>query len=73
MKVGQGRLLADQRAGQIKELSCRENGIGQGESRDVDSGYVIWRDDDFGFSEQLDLLGEMASGTGGGQIQDLAY
>ena len=30
------------------------------------------RDDDFGVSEQLDLLGEMASGTDGVRIWDMA-
>jgi len=33
---------------------------------------VIFRDDGFGYSEQLGLLGEVASGTGGGRIQESA-
>jgi len=28
VKVGQERLLAEQRAGKIKDLACREDGIG---------------------------------------------
>ena len=34
---------------------------------------MIWRDGDFGYSEKLGRSGEVASGTGGGRIQESAY
>lgn len=37
MKVGQERLLVEQRAGQIKNLACRENGVGQAVSGEGES------------------------------------